>query len=66
MKRNILIIVVFLARSVLKTRPIGLLIINVEALGIGINSVYGTQKSIGLGLSIFFQFTYFPVYLPHI
>lgn len=47
------IIVVFLARSVLKTRPIGLLIINVEALGIGINSVYGTQKSIGLGLSIF-------------
>lgn len=47
------IIVVFVARSVLKTRPIALLIIIVEAFGIGINSVYGTQRSITLGLSIF-------------
>lgn len=43
----------FVARSILKTRPIALLIIAVEALGIGINSVYGTQRSITLGLSIF-------------
>lgn len=47
------IFVVFVARSVLKTRPIALLIIIVEAFGIGINSVYGTQRSITLGLSIF-------------
>ena len=47
------IAVVLLARSVLKTRPIAFLIIIVEALGIGINSVYGTQKSIAVGLSVF-------------
>lgn len=47
------IAVVLLARSVLKTRPISFLIIIVEALGIGLNSVYGTQESIAVGLSVF-------------
>ena len=45
--------VVLLARSFFKTRPIAYLIIMVEALGIGLNSVYGTQKSLATGLSIF-------------
>ena len=45
--------VVLLERSVLETRPIAFLSIIVAALGIGINSVYGSQKSIAVGLSVF-------------
>lgn len=44
---------VILARSLLSTRPIAYLIIATEALGIGINSVYGTQRALDAKTSIY-------------
>ncbi len=44
---------VLLARSLLRTRPIALLIIATEALGIGLNSVYGTQRALDAKASIY-------------
>ncbi len=44
---------VFLARSALRTRPIALLIMATEALGIGLNAVYGTQRSLDIKASIY-------------
>lgn len=42
-----------IARSVLATRPIAHLIIATEAVGIGLNSVYGTQRSLDAKTSIY-------------
>ncbi len=44
---------VLLARSLLRTRPIALLIIATEALGIGLNSVYGTQRALDAKASVY-------------
>lgn len=44
---------VFLARSALRTRPIALLIMATEAMGIGLNAVYGTQRSLDIKASIY-------------
>lgn len=45
--------VVFLARSILRTRPIALLIMATEALGIGLNAVYGTQRALDIKASVY-------------
>lgn len=44
---------VLLIRSVLTSRPIALIIIVTEALGIGLNSVYGTQKTLDAKASVY-------------
>lgn len=44
---------VLLARRLLITRPMALIIMATEALGIGINSVYGTQRSLDAKASIY-------------
>lgn len=47
------IVAVLLARSLLQTRPIALLIMATEAVGIGINSVYGTQRALDAKTSVY-------------
>lgn len=47
------LVAVLLARTLLRTRPIALLIIVTEALGIGLNSVYGTQRALDVKTSIY-------------
>lgn len=44
---------VLVARSLLITRPIAFIIMATEALGIGINSVYGTQRALEVKTSIY-------------
>ena len=44
---------VLVARSLLMTRPIAFIIMATEALGIGLNSVYGTQRSLDIKTSIY-------------
>lgn len=47
------IVAVLLARSVLVSRPIAMIIIATEAIGIGINSVYGSQRALSVNASIY-------------
>lgn len=44
---------VLVARSILNTHPIALLITATEALGIGLNSVYGSQKALDARTSVY-------------
>lgn len=44
---------VLLARSIFQTKPILLLIMAAEAMGIGLNSVYGTQRALDVKTSIY-------------
>ncbi len=44
---------VLMARSLLNTRLVGVLIILVDAVGIGMYGVFGAQKALAFGLSIF-------------
>jgi uncharacterized membrane protein YeiH len=44
---------VLLARRLLITRPMAFIIMATEALGIGINSVYGTQRSLDIKTSVY-------------
>lgn len=44
---------VLVGRSILSTRPIAFIIMATEAFGIGINAVYGTQKSLDARLSVY-------------
>ncbi|MFN8016342.1 MAG: TRIC cation channel family protein [Acidimicrobiia bacterium] len=44
---------VLLGRSILQTRPIAFIIMATEALGIGINSVYGSGRALGANTSIY-------------